>query len=267
MPYVYRYMIGDEWIYVGKASRSVSDRVKAHAKEEKFYPFLSQCSISFLTFESIGDMATAESALIKAFKPKLNIADKTEYSFPIQITFDDTQWKEYKENEFKKRKFKHFIPMVDFDFLKNNRQDIIKWESDFDQLCYWQEMKDFTDFCLSSDFSKADINTKVFTGLQRVTEQKIAVLRKMRIAYKVEGFSINGQLIQVFAILPFYRDEWNKELIRLINIKSKRLVFTYKNKVDSIQKKLGGKSNSSLYDHYCAMPGLKKPEFIRPNQI
>lgn len=98
MGYVYRYMRGCEWIYVGKASKSVTDRVEAHKREERFSPYLKDCVISYCEFQNNGDMDAAEVALIKIFKPILNIKDKTDTFFPFSVDADRLKWKSYSKN-------------------------------------------------------------------------------------------------------------------------------------------------------------------------
>ena len=92
---VYRYMIGDEWIYVGKAGGTLDQRISAHSKEERFQPFLQECKISYIEFNHKSDMDHAEAALIKIQKPKLNISCKNDDFFPFLLNTDCVEWKEY----------------------------------------------------------------------------------------------------------------------------------------------------------------------------
>ena len=106
--YVYRYMIGDQWIYVGKANNSLHERIRAHAKEERFQPYLGSCKISYFEFEHASDMTHAEAALIKIQKPVLNVSGKNDSHFPFSVDTNAMQWIEYRSpqeiREEKKRK-------------------------------------------------------------------------------------------------------------------------------------------------------------------
>ena len=101
-------MVGDQWIYVGKANNSLHERIRAHAKEERFQPYLESCKISYFEFGHSSDMTHAEAALIKIKKPVLNISGKNDSYFPFFVDADVLQWVEYKSpqeiKEEKKRK-------------------------------------------------------------------------------------------------------------------------------------------------------------------
>ena len=101
MGYVYRYMRGDEWIYVGKTKNPLSVRIEAHSREKKFLPYLNDCQISFCEFEHNSDMDVAESVLIKHYKPTLNVSGKNSVPFPFVPDTNKIQWITYKE--FKKK--------------------------------------------------------------------------------------------------------------------------------------------------------------------
>ncbi len=92
---VYRYMIGNEWIYVGKAGGTLDQRIYAHSKEERFKPFLHECEITYVEFNHKSDMDHAEAALIKIQKPKLNVSCKNDDVFPFSFNSDCVEWKKY----------------------------------------------------------------------------------------------------------------------------------------------------------------------------
>ena len=89
--YVYRYMLDDNWIYVGKTTQNVVNRIRSHAQETKFaqYP---EAEISYCVFDSKQDMDITEVALIKAMKPILNVSDITVSNMPFTFDPSSVQW-------------------------------------------------------------------------------------------------------------------------------------------------------------------------------
>ena len=104
MGYVYRYMRGDEWIYVGKTKNPISVRIEAHSKEDKFLPYLHDCKVWFCEFEYDGDMDIAELAFIKIYKPILNTIGKTSAPFPFVPDESKIKWISYDTLVDKKKK-------------------------------------------------------------------------------------------------------------------------------------------------------------------
>lgn len=95
--YTYMYKQGDQCLYIGKANASrtkneLHNRINAHASEERFQPYLDNCSIYYCEWKNESDMNFMEKALIRSYKPLLNIADNQ--GPRIQITIDN-EWLPY----------------------------------------------------------------------------------------------------------------------------------------------------------------------------
>lgn len=77
--YVYKYVKDGEIIYIGKNDTDLHSRIKAHSFEEKFHPYLDAdvyyCVLANATMSDV-----VESALINEYKPKLNVAKKSQWS-------------------------------------------------------------------------------------------------------------------------------------------------------------------------------------------
>ena len=91
MYFVYRYMRGNKWIYVGKAKASrINDelmhRIRDHAHDERFKEY-ANCKIQYAVFLNESDMIAVESMLIKTQKPVLNLVGQTDDVLPF--VFDD----------------------------------------------------------------------------------------------------------------------------------------------------------------------------------
>lgn len=93
---VYRYMIGDKWIYVGKTKHSLRQRISDHTSDQRFVPY-KDATISYCELDSESDMDILELMLIKIIKPVLNNNDTTTNTFPFVLTESSLEWKEYKD--------------------------------------------------------------------------------------------------------------------------------------------------------------------------
>lgn len=75
--------------YVGKANKTLPQRVYAHSKEQKFIEHSKNYVIKYQVFKTEADMNIAEKCYIKSLKPVLNVVDNTDGFFPdINIDFD-----------------------------------------------------------------------------------------------------------------------------------------------------------------------------------
>lgn len=132
---VYRYMIGDEWIYVGKAERTLDARIRAHAKEERFLPYIEKCEISYIEFNHVSDMEHAEAALIKIKKPRLNIALKNEDVFPFLLDDSMLTWKKYANIKEQMKELKR----IEFE-LKKKKKEKEKIHRELEQMKEWHSL-------------------------------------------------------------------------------------------------------------------------------
>ena len=87
--------------YIGKANGTIEDRVKAHAKEERFINCKCSFNIRYQVFDRKVDMDIAEKVYIKSLNPYLNVMDKTEGFFPM-VNIDFEKMKLYVPKEKRK---------------------------------------------------------------------------------------------------------------------------------------------------------------------
>ena len=95
MYYVYRYMLDDRWIYVGKTDNSLMERLYAHRFEPKFKPYRNAV-IQYIELGNRSDMNVTESMLIKLMKPVLNRNDLTENILPFKYDDSNVVWRDIK---------------------------------------------------------------------------------------------------------------------------------------------------------------------------
>lgn len=74
---LYKYVFHDEIIYIGMSKDDISRRIKEHASESKFVPYLKECKIFFAPFTRNNHLIKAyETLLIDEYCPILNVSEK-----------------------------------------------------------------------------------------------------------------------------------------------------------------------------------------------
>lgn len=91
---IYKYVVDNEIIYIGKTDASFNSRIKCHAKEDKFKKFPMAKIYYFLTGNSTETMLY-EKLLINKYQPVLNVVDRHDISFGIP--FGEPEWMPYEE--------------------------------------------------------------------------------------------------------------------------------------------------------------------------
>lgn len=91
---VYRYMIDDQWIYVGKTKYSLDMRYYEHSKDKRFKPYCN-AKVSYCELETEHDMDLTEIMLIKMMQPIINVNDKRSGSLPFMFDESALLWKKY----------------------------------------------------------------------------------------------------------------------------------------------------------------------------
>ena len=91
MWYIYRYMVGDQWIYVGKSANALLSRLTSHKYEPKFKPY-SNATIEYSICESASDMNLLEKLFIKTMHPILNELDSTNGTIPFVYDEGLIEW-------------------------------------------------------------------------------------------------------------------------------------------------------------------------------
>ena len=129
MYYVYRYMMGNKWIYVGKADASNTKnelhlRIKCHSKDERFLKY-EQLKISYCVLNSKSDMNAVESMLIKIKHPEINVIDRTNYELPFVLDNKKIKWIPIEEYTYinTKQSFPNIIDDKLLSFIKQKFAD------------------------------------------------------------------------------------------------------------------------------------------------
>lgn len=91
---VYRYMIGDQWIYVGKTKYSLEMRYYEHSSDKRFKPYRN-AKIYYCELETEHDMDITETMLIKMMQPIINVNDKKSGALPFLFDESALAWKEF----------------------------------------------------------------------------------------------------------------------------------------------------------------------------
>lgn len=99
---VYRYTTYDnEVVYIGKTDSSLKQRIEAHTKEDKFFPYLDYCKIDYIELANRVETDVVERFLINYYKPVLNDKDK-EAGLKL-ISIDIPDWIPYEEYKAEKK--------------------------------------------------------------------------------------------------------------------------------------------------------------------
>lgn len=128
--YVYKYVVNDEIIYIGKNDTDLHSRIKQHESEPKFKPYLEDCKIYYIELANSIMSDVVESELIRKFKPLLNVAKTSEWS---GLPFPSIEWKEYKKTEKKnqeKKKKEKMLSKKERKRLEEKIKYLNKFEAD-----------------------------------------------------------------------------------------------------------------------------------------
>lgn len=105
MPYIYKYLVHNEIIYIGQAKNEerLISRIHAHASgtglDKKFLPYLYKVKIYVHKCSTKKEMDSLETLFIDCYKPILNVQGVTEFeaSFcPDKMV----EWTPYRESDF-----------------------------------------------------------------------------------------------------------------------------------------------------------------------
>lgn len=91
--FIYRYLICDEVIYIGKTKRDLKKRIDEHKLEKKFMPYLSNTKIEYYETATEVEMDIHEKYWINMYMPKLNVVDKKGAKFSFSI--NNVVWKSF----------------------------------------------------------------------------------------------------------------------------------------------------------------------------
>lgn len=97
--YVYKYVLDDEIIYIGKCDKDLDKRLHAHGRrgdniKESAWGDINKSEIFYIELANSIMSDVVESELIRKYKPKYNVAKKSEW---CGIPFNEPTWKKYVE--------------------------------------------------------------------------------------------------------------------------------------------------------------------------
>ncbi len=96
---IYKYVLDDKILYIGKTDNSFQSRIKGHAKEDRFQPYLN-AEVFVFTTANRTEATIYEKLLINKYQPVLNVIDTHETADGID--FNEPEWMSYEE-------FKHTL--------------------------------------------------------------------------------------------------------------------------------------------------------------
>ena len=124
--YVYKYVLDDEIVYIGKNDTDLHSRIYQHTLEDKFQP-VKDAQIYYIELQNSVESRVMEELLINKYKPVLNIVSKQR---GLSISFEEPPWREYAAPKKPKKKQKPKTGSVGiktlWDSLPRNKQDFLK---------------------------------------------------------------------------------------------------------------------------------------------
>lgn len=92
--YIYKYVLNNEIIYVGKNNTNLIERINQHAAEERFAQYNGDIEIYYIEVTSGFTSEALETLLIQKYQPVMNTEKKGE---KLMIEFVEPEWKNYEE--------------------------------------------------------------------------------------------------------------------------------------------------------------------------
>ena len=133
--YVYKYVLNDEIIYIGKNDTDLYSRLNQHGKpgdniEEYGWDEINQSTIYYIELANSTMSDVVESELIRRYKPKYNKAKNSEWD---GLSFIEPKWKICNSDMIKKNKkinakqYDKYKPDAELQILN----DLLKFENTY----------------------------------------------------------------------------------------------------------------------------------------
>ena len=133
--YVYKYVLNDEIIYIGKNDTDLYSRLNQHGKpgdniEEYGWDEINQSTIYYIELANSTMSDVVESELIRRYKPKYNKAKNSEWD---GLSFVEPKWKICNSDMIKKNKkinakqYDKYKPDAELQILN----DLLKFENTY----------------------------------------------------------------------------------------------------------------------------------------
>lgn len=113
---IYKYVLDDKIIYIGKTDKSFRSRINGHAKEDKFKKYLQKAEIYIFLTANSTETTVYEKLLINKYQPILNVVDT--HDTTMGIDFKEPEWVSYEEFEYglqEKKRIKRHISKINKD--------------------------------------------------------------------------------------------------------------------------------------------------------
>lgn len=125
--YVYKYVYGEEIVYIGKCDSSLKVRISQHKGDEKFKIYLDS-EIFYIELANKTMTDVVESELIRRYKPKLNEAKMSDWS---GLEFKEPEWKRFEHDKKGLRIIKTRCSNTSMSKRKTKRMKICKLMSQY----------------------------------------------------------------------------------------------------------------------------------------
>lgn len=94
--YIYKYVVDDKIVYIGKTKRKLGIRIGEHARETKFIKYRGRADIYWFECDSNIEMDIAERILILRYRPELNVTDNLDVDL-TNTDFREPVWRAYRD--------------------------------------------------------------------------------------------------------------------------------------------------------------------------
>ena len=121
--YVYKYVLDDEIIYIGKCDKDLDSRLYSHGRKgdniiETAWDDINKSDVFYMELPNSTMSDVVESELINRYKPRYNKAKMSDWS---GIPFREPKWKPYKKKVRKSQKTKQRVHISeDKDYRERN---------------------------------------------------------------------------------------------------------------------------------------------------
>lgn len=133
--YVYKYVLNDEIIYIGKCDSVLESRLNQHGKpgdniDKKYWDDINASDIYYCTLANATMSDVVESELINRHKPKCNTAKISDWD---GLKFSEPSWVKYYKQRNKKKKncrkdsFSTYEILRLFDSIGGQKMKVIKF--------------------------------------------------------------------------------------------------------------------------------------------
>lgn len=121
---IYKYVVDDQVVYVGKTDSDFATRIACHRRESAFAPYRDKAKIYVCLTKDAREADFLETVLINQYKPKLNVKKKGVTAMKVSAEVEWTYWenvidKKLKSNpKVKKNSYAFYLSESNMETLK-----------------------------------------------------------------------------------------------------------------------------------------------------